>query len=92
MQRRHALSLRALRRLFVGKKDAALETTTDAAEDLRHKLRQLPARHRELLILFYLEELPAKEIAALLHLSENTLNVRLHRARAALAQLLEPPK
>jgi len=57
-------------------------------------LRRLPARYREVVVLHHLEGMPITEIADVLGKSRNTVEVRLHRARArlreSLAELLGP--
>jgi len=58
-------------------------------ETLRQTLAELPAAHRECLVLFYLEGKSGAEAAAALGISEAALRVRLHRARAALREQLE---
>ncbi len=56
---------------------------------LRNALADLPTRHRECLVLFYLEGKTIAEAANLLVLSEGAFKVRLHRARQALRGQLE---
>ncbi len=58
-------------------------------ETLRQTLAELPAAHRECLVLFYLEGKSGAEAAATLGITESALRVRLHRARAALRERLE---
>src|SRR5476651_832781 len=58
-------------------------------ETLRQTLAELPAAHRECLVLFYLEGKSGSEAAAALGISEAALRVRLHRARAAMRERLE---
>jgi RNA polymerase sigma-70 factor (ECF subfamily) len=58
-------------------------------ETLRQALADLPAKHRECLVLFYLEGKSGVEAAAALGISETALRVRLHRARAALREQLD---
>jgi RNA polymerase sigma-70 factor (ECF subfamily) len=60
-----------------------------APETLRQTLAELPAAHRECLVLFYLEGKSGAEAAAALGISESVLRVRLHRARAAMRERLE---
>jgi RNA polymerase sigma factor (sigma-70 family) len=48
----------------------------------------LPAKQRAVLVLFYLEDLPMKDVAATLGMSESTGFVHLHRARRRLAAVL----
>lgn len=79
----------------------ALETFNDSAEEkpeadplhtpetLRQTLAELPAGHRECLVLFYLEGRSGTEAAVALGISETALRVRLHRARAAMRERLE---
>lgn len=56
---------------------------------LGRTLAELPPRHRECLVLFYLEGKSVLEAAAMLGLSEAALKTRLHRARQALRGRLE---
>ena len=58
-------------------------------ETLRQTLAELPAAHRECLVLFYLEGKSGADAASVLGISEAALRVRLHRARAALRERLE---
>jgi RNA polymerase sigma-70 factor, ECF subfamily len=58
-------------------------------EMLRQTLAELPAAHREGLVLFYLEGKSGAEAAAALGISEAAFRVRLHRARGALREQLE---
>ena len=58
-------------------------------ETLRQTLAELPAAHRECLVLIYLEGKSGAETAAALGITEVALRVRLHRARAVLRERLE---
>ena len=58
-------------------------------ETLRQTLAELPAAHRECLVLFYLEGKSGADAATALGISEAALRVRLHRARAAMRERLE---
>ena len=51
-------------------------------------LDRLPEKYRTVLILFALEESTGEQIAALVGIDPSTVWVRLHRARAKLADLL----
>lgn len=55
-------------------------------------LDRLPEKYRTTLVLFALEGLQGEEIATLLGTDANTVWVRLHRARAKLAELLVEAK
>jgi RNA polymerase sigma-70 factor (ECF subfamily) len=61
-------------------------------EELRRRVRdalaRLPARHREVLVLRYLEQLPMRDVAAVLGASEGAVKVRHLRALQALRTLL----
>jgi len=61
----------------------------EMAGAVRAAVAALPARDREVVVLFYLEQQPAAEIAALLGTSANAVEVRLHRARAKLRIALQ---
>ncbi len=68
---------------------AALDEPACPPEMLRQTLAELPAAHRECLVLFYLEEKSGAEAAAALGLTETALRMRLSRARVALREKLE---
>jgi len=55
---------------------------------VRRAVAALPAKYREPVVLKYLEELGADEIARILGISRNVLHVRLSRARERLRQEL----
>jgi RNA polymerase sigma-70 factor (ECF subfamily) len=91
----------ALRQLLWGRHSQGLidaqcsvPTPVEELERREHNLRlyraldKLPDKCRTTLILSALEGLPGEEIAALTGTSANTVWVRLHRARAKLADLL----
>ncbi len=62
----------------------------ETREAVRDKIAALPENYRIVLMLRDIEELSTAEAAELLEVSEGTVKVRLHRARAALKKLLEP--
>jgi RNA polymerase sigma factor (sigma-70 family) len=59
-------------------------------EQVRRAVRNLPPRYREVVVLRYLEDLPITEVAELLGLSRNAVDVRLNRARSRLKDALAP--
>ncbi len=75
---------------------AALETIPYEA-DLENKaddtplleIMKLPEKYKEAILLFYYQDLSVKDIAQVLNVSENTVSVRLNRARALLKSKLE---
>lgn len=54
------------------------------------KIHELPAAHRNVLLLRDIEELDTEAAAATLGVSVGAVKTRLHRARQALRELLEP--
>lgn len=55
---------------------------------ITNALLKLPIKYREVLTLYYYEDLQVKEIAELLNASESTVKSRLQRARKQLETLL----
>ena len=58
------------------------------AEQLRHALDQLPVHQREILTLFFLDDLTLEELSTLLEIPVGTVKSRLHYAKAALRAIL----
>ena len=63
---------------------------TETLNTVRRHVDQLPDNYRIVLLLRDIEELSTADVANLLDLSEATVKIRLHRARAALKKLLQP--
>ena len=93
--------VRASRREDDAVSDATLEAVADprptaadalvAAEDARalaDALQLLPNETREIVLLYYREERSAKQVAALLDLSEDVVKKRLSRARSSLREAM----
>jgi RNA polymerase sigma-70 factor (ECF subfamily) len=57
-------------------------------EGVRRAIKALPAKCREAVVLKYLQELPTDQICRILGISDNALQVRLHRARQLLRRNL----
>lgn len=65
-------------------------TQSRAGRDtVRQVVGKLPDKYRELVVLFYWNELSYSEIAEISGLKESTVKTRLHRARGQLIALLE---
>lgn len=62
----------------------------ETRERVRAAIDRLPDSYRVVLLLRDIEELDTAETARALNLTPNTVKIRLHRARQALAKLLEP--
>jgi RNA polymerase sigma-70 factor (ECF subfamily) len=58
----------------------------DAA--LRRRIEALPEKQRQAVTLYYLDERPVDEVAAMMGIPVNTAKTHLHRARASLAAAL----
>ncbi|KGM45689.1 sigma-70 family RNA polymerase sigma factor [Neobacillus niacini] len=58
-------------------------------EKLSQTVLSLPIKYREVIILFYYEEMSIAEIAELLALNENTVKTRLNRGRKLVKNSLE---
>ncbi|MEM7356918.1 MAG: sigma-70 family RNA polymerase sigma factor [Acidobacteriota bacterium] len=57
---------------------------------VRQAIEQLPVKYRSVLMLRDIEELTGAETGKLLGLTPNAVKVRLHRARRALREILDP--
>ena len=62
---------------------------TDTYMDLHRAIEQLRPEYREVIKLFYLDDLSVKEIAQILNKNENTVKTQLFRARETLKSVLE---
>lgn len=60
-----------------------LQSAMEESELMKHVLA-LPLKYREMIILYYYEDLSTVEIATLMSLSDNTVKTRLRRAREKL--------
>ena len=62
----------------------------DQRMDILRAMQSLPAIHREVLTLFYFEDMPVAEMALALDVAPGTVLSRLNRARDALRQRMQP--
>jgi len=62
--------------------------TNDDAAAIHEALNELVPNHREVLVLYFLEEFSLGEIAMVVGCSEGTIKSRLHYAKRALKQIL----
>jgi RNA polymerase sigma-70 factor (ECF subfamily) len=67
--------------------EAAL-LNSEAAEQLRQAILQVPPQYRMVLVLHDMEDLTTTEVAQIMGLREGTVRVRLHRARLFVRQQL----
>ena len=68
---------------------AAPQVDEPSASPLLDAVQNLPSKEREVLLLFYWQNMPPEEIAATLHISRATVYRRLERARSTLKITLE---
>ncbi|MDC2863540.1 sigma-70 family RNA polymerase sigma factor [Bacillus sp. BP-3] len=61
----------------------------DEDRRLASAVMNLPIKYREVIYLFYFEELPIKDIAMVIEVKENTIKTRLKRAKELLKKRLE---
>lgn len=72
-------------------KESVEQTVIQNAEDSRlaSAVMNLPIKYREVIYLFYYEELSIKEIATVIEVKENTIKTRLKKAKELLKEGLE---
>ena len=58
------------------------------SDELYEKLMELPPKYRQVLYLYYYEELSIREIAGVLKISETAVSTRLQRARLKIKEKL----
>jgi RNA polymerase sigma-70 factor (ECF subfamily) len=75
----------------LAKKEMVEQIVIQKEEDdqLISAVMMLPIKYREVIYLFYYEELPIKEIALLTEVGDNTVKTRLKRAKELLKERLE---
>lgn len=61
----------------------------ESKRELSERVLQLPVKYREVIILFYYEDLSYEDMMELLDVSYQTVKSRLHRARQLLKKKLE---
>jgi RNA polymerase sigma-70 factor (ECF subfamily) len=65
-----------------------LSAQAETCQRVRDAVEKLSTKDREVVVLYHLEELSVAEIVAILGTSRGAIDVRLHRARKRLAELL----
>ncbi|AVP48808.1 sigma-70 family RNA polymerase sigma factor [Bacillus thuringiensis] len=72
-------------------KESVEQTVIQNAEDreLASAVMSLPIKYREVIYLFYYEELSIKEVATVIDVKENTIKTRLKKAKELLKEGLE---
>jgi len=67
----------------------SVDVAVDATIDLQTALRRLSDAQREVVLLFYCEDMPLKRISAITGMPEGTVKSHLSRARAILTKILK---
>jgi RNA polymerase sigma-70 factor, ECF subfamily len=91
--RKAVLSQGGLERIEPASREPPPETAAQAdelAQRVRSAIAALPDRQREVIALYAFEQMQYRQIAEVLETPVNTVKTLIRRARAALAQALEP--
>ena len=99
----HGVAVDRIRRDYKRDKaeQAQLDGSLDAEEPffdhenaaaIHHALSHIGVKHREVLVLHFLQDLSIKEIARVADCSEGTVKSRLHYAKRKMKQILEGEK
>ena len=71
---------------------AAADLPTDDRLDVVSALARIAPIHREVLVLFYFDDMPTAQMADALEIAPGTVLSRLARAREALKAAMAPPQ
>ena len=76
---------------YISEKEMIEEVVIQQEEDheLMSAIMRLPAKYKEVIYLFYYEELIIKDIASITKTGTNTVKTRLRRAKSLLKEMLE---
>jgi len=93
-QQRRLLSRLKLLRNWSAQQPVAEESDggVETDERVRRAVGRLRQSDREVIVLYHLEELSIDRIASTLNVSWNAVEVRLHRARKRLKEIIEEPQ
>jgi RNA polymerase sigma-70 factor (ECF subfamily) len=64
--------------------------STELQEEMENLLERLPPKYREVLVLFYYQELSYQEISEVLEIPKTTVGVRITRGRVKLQSFYQP--
>lgn len=76
------------RRSRTSREAGTVAAEAETLERVSRAVRALPTKLREVAVLRYLEEMSIEQVAAVLKISRNAVDVRLHRARSRLRDML----
>jgi RNA polymerase sigma-70 factor (ECF subfamily) len=88
LRKRFVSSFQSSHKLTYGKIGSKNNMHLELAEKTRSAVGKLPCKYREPMVLKYLQDISIKEIASILNLSTNAVEVRLNRARQKIRQML----
>lgn len=69
--------------------EPAIEDQKEDYSELYEAVRELPQKYREVIHLFYFEQMPIREIAGILNRQEGTIKTQLNRGRQMLSEKLK---
>ncbi len=69
--------------------EASSSDDAEKLQQLRAAIACLSIKHRQVVLMYYLDETPTRDVAHLLGLSERAVEGRLYQARRKLKQMLE---
>lgn len=87
--RRHARTETLALAVIEQATSASDQEPNEQIEALRQAISQLPAKHREVVLMYYLEQSSVNEVAMLLSISVKAVEGRLYQARLSLRRLLD---
>jgi RNA polymerase sigma-70 factor (ECF subfamily) len=73
------------------RRNRSAEADVDSSMDLWTAIRRLPKRQAQAVVLYYLADLPLRDVAVVMGCREGTAKAHLDRARKHLAASIEPP-
>lgn len=88
--RRRQAEARAVQRMGREEHQPAGLGVDPAQDHIRNEIARLPARQREIVVLYYYGDLSVAEVATRTGCREGTVKATLHQARRALAAALQP--
>jgi len=68
---------------------AAPQDAADAAQTVNEAMKRLSDNERAAITLFYIEDLPTKQIAKVMQITDSGVRSLLHRGRTKMAQFIE---
>ena len=69
--------------------EPAIEDQKEDYSELYEAVRELPQKYREVIHLFYFEQMSIREIAGILNRQEGTIKTQLNRGRQMLSEKLK---